>query len=1025
MRFGEHLLTYDLKKAFNQLALSTSDQSKLLFLWFKNIDKNDFSIVAYKNVRLSFGLRCSPFLLMVSLFRMLVLDSECDPSDLKVLKNLMYSLLYMDNGAITADSVQELNDAYEKLPHIFSPYHFQVQQLNTNNNVLQIQIDQDYHQETADRVKLLGLTWDRRADTLFTKPINLDITADTKRTILKTIAAQFDVYNFNLPVLNRSRVFMHNLQCDKSMGWDVKLSPDLQREWKNVCKQVNLNPENKVGRFVGPRNGTYKLIAFTDASHLLYGTVVYILHVETGKLSFIMARNRIINNQLKLKSIPCLEFNAISLGVETLMEIVRDLSGKGCLNPINIAELLLYTDSICCLHWLNSYSNNLDKMQKQSTFVMNRLRNIEKLCERFPVRFRFVSGKSNPADYVTRCVSHKILARSNFFSGPDFETLNSGVESGLNIADVVIPNPLAVLTSSELHNIFSAHPSTVEALIDPSTFSSFRKLVLLHRRVLICFKKWKKKARIETGNSETNSFAEASRQIVETDQRKYFPEIFSYFSKGQQNSSDIPPLVAQLNIFPGEQGLLRVKCKFKKWHHSENRFPILLSRDSHLTGMIILDTHERLAHSGCYSVLAELRKCFFVSKPFSTVKKCLNKCVHCKRFNARTIKLNQNSYRDFRSSPPKVPFANIFIDHLGPITVKKNSQNEKVWLLCITCTWTRAINLKICSDLSVREFLRVFQMHCYEYGIPQLCISDLGSQLTAGANIISDFLNEPETQSYFDSQNIKPLTFQQYFKGCSELGSLVEVCVKLSKRLIFGSIKNNILDYPDFEFLISYVVHLANRRPIAFKEALRDDKLDSVPEPITPELLIRGYELTSINIIPDLQYSPPVDPDWTENSSTSVKDSYAKLRKVRIDLLNVYQEEFLATLIAQAVDRRDRYRKISHKVLKEGDIVLLKEVNIKPNNYPLAIVKQTISNDSGEVTGAIVLKGKTRELVKRHSSTLIPVLEATMDVPKDDSEDSQVSQSVPNPDFVRSRPVRKAAVVSQQKTRDLLRDDSL
>ena len=180
LRFGEHLLTYDLKKAFNQLALSTSDQSKLLFLWFKNIDKNDFSIVAYKNVRLSFGLRCSPFLLMVSLFRMLVLDSESDPSDLKVLKNLMYSLLYMDNGAITADSVQELNDAYEKLPHIFSPYHFQVQQLNTNNNVLQIQIDQDYHQETADRVKLLGLTWDRRADTLFTKPINLDITADTK-----------------------------------------------------------------------------------------------------------------------------------------------------------------------------------------------------------------------------------------------------------------------------------------------------------------------------------------------------------------------------------------------------------------------------------------------------------------------------------------------------------------------------------------------------------------------------------------------------------------------------------------------------------------------------------------------------------------------------------------------------------------------------------------------------------------------------------------------------------------------------
>ena len=37
-------------------------------------------------------------------------------------------------------------------------------------------------------------------------------------------------------------------------------------------------------------------------------------------------------------------------------------------------------------------------------------------------------------------------------------------------------------------------------------------------------------------------------------------------------------------------------------------------------------------------------------------------------------------------------------------------------------------------------------------------------------------------------------------------------------------------------------------------------------------------------------------------------------------------------------------------------------------------MKKTVTNDNGEVTGAIVMKGKTRELVKRHSSTIIPVL---------------------------------------------------
>ncbi|XP_064093033.1 uncharacterized protein LOC135205806 [Macrobrachium nipponense] len=346
----------------------------------------------------------------------------------------------------------------------------------------------------------------------------------------------------------------------------------------------------------------------------------------------------------------------------------------------------------------------------------------------------------------------------------------------------------------------------------------------------------------------------------------------------------------------------RVKSKFKKWHVNSNQgFPILLSKNSALTNIIVNDIHVQLAHSGCYAVLSELRKSFYIPCHFSVVKKCLKKTMcHCKRFNARTIKLNQSQYREFRSNPPHTPFANIFIDHLGPFYVKKNQQKEKVWLLCVTCTWSRAINLKICHDLSMKEFLRAFQMHCFEFGVPQLCISDLGSQFTAGFNLITDFLQDPEVQVYFESNNVKPLSFQQYFKGCSALGSLVEVCVKLVKRLLFGSIKNNVLSYFDFEFIVANIIHLANRRPIAFKESLRDIS-DELPEPITPEHLIRGYGLTSLNLIPDLHYIPSEDPDYEHqvNPSTSIQCQYAKLRKIRSELFEIYHGEFLGTLISQ------------------------------------------------------------------------------------------------------------------------------
>ena len=54
LRFNEKLLVFDLRKIFNMLALNENDRARLLFFWYKNIRKGDFSLVAYKNVRLSF-----------------------------------------------------------------------------------------------------------------------------------------------------------------------------------------------------------------------------------------------------------------------------------------------------------------------------------------------------------------------------------------------------------------------------------------------------------------------------------------------------------------------------------------------------------------------------------------------------------------------------------------------------------------------------------------------------------------------------------------------------------------------------------------------------------------------------------------------------------------------------------------------------------------------------------------------------------------------------------------------------------
>ena len=55
--------------------------------------------------------------------------------------------------------------------------------------------------------------------------------------------------------------------------------------------------------------------------------------------------------------------------------------------------------------------------------------------------------------------------------------------------------------------------------------------------------------------------------------------------------------------------------------------------------------------------------------------------------------------------------------------------------------------MKVCIDLTVDSFLRAFQLHCFEFGVQELCLRDHGTQLVAGGKIIESFLTDPDTKA--------------------------------------------------------------------------------------------------------------------------------------------------------------------------------------------------------------------------------------------------------------------------------------
>ena len=405
------------------------------------------------------------------------------------------------------------------------------------------------------------------------------------------------------------------------------------------------------------------------------------------------------------------------------------------------------------------------------------------------------------------------------------------------------------------------------------------------------------------------------------------------------------------------------------------------------------------------------------------MKAILKRCVFCRRYNNRTIKLNQSPYRLFRLEPKEKAFSTVFLDYLGPYYVELNSVKSKVWVLCITCLYTRAVNLQVSLNMSNDQFIRSLQLHTFKFGLPSLILSDLGSQIVSSAEIITEFLSDENTRKYFSEFGISTVKFDQYFKGCHQLGGLVEICVKMTKRLLAASIKD-ILDFHDFEFFLMESDHLINQRPIAFKESLRDSETDVnlLPKPITPEALIHGYDLNSVNIIPSLHFVSTSDfeVDHDFDPVLFIRKLDNKLCKVRKNLNDIYHDEFLRNLLEQSVDRGSRFKKVTHNIIEPGDIVLIKDEFKKPNQYVMARVESVQLNDLGESTGALLVKSN-RERVKRHASSIVPLLklsEYTNSCLPADEESAAVD--VPDSPDPPRRCRRAAAVISDNRTKAIL-----
>ena len=264
-------------------------------------------------------------------------------------------------------------------------------------------------------------------------------------------------------------------------------------------------------------------------------SMIYVNNLNTGKTSFIMTRNRIVNSSLVSKSIPQLELQAILLGVQTLLDVRNDMCGESCEYPANVQKLEVWSDSLVALNWVNNFSNKYAKTQKLSVFVNNRLERINQLCRKHPVNFTFISGTQNPADCVTRVTSMKSLMKTNYVSGPKICDRGSSASSDVMNFQVPIQELVDDVNATTMSVTLNPNDD-IEPLLVCENFSDFTRMACVYRNVrkfvdILKMKLYQKdpvkNAHLFVDRKFTT--VDAKLAIIRQEQMQKFPEIFHFF----------------------------------------------------------------------------------------------------------------------------------------------------------------------------------------------------------------------------------------------------------------------------------------------------------------------------------------------------------------------------------------------------------------------------------------------------------------------------------------------------------------
>lgn len=278
------------------------------------------------------------------------------------------------------------------------------------------------------------------------------------------------------------------------------------------------------------------------------------------------------------------------------------------------------------------------------------------------------------------------------------------------------------------------------------------------------------------------------------------------------------------------------------------------------------------------------------------------------------------------------PFSYVGVDVFGPWQIvsrrtRGGQASSKRWAVLFTCLTIRAVHIEIIEDLSSSAFINALRRFTSIRGKVKVYRSDCGTNFVGAIhNIQAEAINVEDTtmQNYLQRSGSMWLFNSPH---SSHMGGSWERMIGVARRILEGMLLPvKTLTHEVLTTLMAEVSAMINSRPI-------------VPisyDPNSPQILSPSSLLTQ-------KFENEELPSGNIDLKDLYRDQWKRVQCLANQFWSRWHKEYLQTL-----QKRVKWSQ-EQTPLKVGDVVLVKDLEIPRNNWPLARITRVFPSHDDRV----------------------------------------------------------------------------